>query len=51
MQEPDGHQITYISLPRDNSTMVLEDENQNEENSGMLDILMGKIKSVSSFIH
>ncbi|HHX18705.1 MAG TPA: cell division protein FtsL [Clostridium sp.] len=51
MQEPDQYQITYISIPRDDSTVVLDDENQSEEDSGMLNILMGKIKSVSSFIH
>lgn len=51
MQEPDRYQITYISIPRDDSTVVLDDESQSGENSGMLDILMGKIKSVSSFIH
>ncbi|AUG58018.1 cell division protein FtsL [Acetivibrio saccincola] len=51
MQEPDRHQITYISIPRDDSTVVLDDENQNKENPGVLDTLVGKIKSVSSFIH
>jgi len=31
--------------------VVLDDENQNKENPGVLDTLLGKIKSVSSFIH
>lgn len=51
MQEPDQHQITYINIPRDDSTVVLADKDENEESSGMLNTLIGKIKSASSFIH
>ncbi|MDQ2086884.1 cell division protein FtsL [Herbivorax sp. ANBcel31] len=51
MQEPDRHQITYINIPRDDSTVVLDDANQNKEDSGMLNELMGKIKNIVSFMH
>lgn len=51
MQEPDQYQITYINIPRDDSTVILADEKHAEEKTGILNTLIGKIKNASSFIH
>ncbi|TYQ13055.1 UNVERIFIED_CONTAM: hypothetical protein Cloal_4104 [Acetivibrio alkalicellulosi] len=51
LQRPDRHQIVYVSVPRNNSALVLDDVKLQEENEGIFRSLLSNIKKVGSFLY